>query len=516
MTSKTLASGGALFLGALASSLGLAFLAPACSSSGGSAGVTGKADAGLGDDGGTSLLGGDTSVTGTSPPGCTGLQCQQHTCGSATTTLSGHVYDPAGKNPLYKVVVYVPNSDPEPIADGITSGSCSCDSLFTGDPIATAITDADGKFTLYGAPDGTDIPLVVQIGKWRNYFTIPKVSECTANDLDTLLSSKLTLPKTQNETKFSNIPSIAISTGQADSLECLLLRVGVDASEYTGDPTSTASHIHIFAGTPVQGTVPNTNPPGPSSSGTGGLWDTDGDIDRYDVVLLSCEGTETGSPSPAVLADYVNGGGRVFASHYHYAFFFDDQTNMATPEFANVADWTLAYQGATGSDDYGSSLNATIATTLGDGGSFPEGVALGQWLGNVGALSSGDLPIVVGRHDGVVGPTNVSTVWASSTGVTPASSQYFSFDMPFDAGLDDAGNREYCGRVVYSDLHVGAGEGDYGCTGDPNNCTYTGTTPSGCHQGTLLPDEDAIEFILFDLSSCVTPVSSAPQPPQPK
>ncbi len=495
MSSKTLAIGAALALGVCAS-----VAASAC----GSNGARSSGDAGPPDGGGIVLIGSEAGGEGSA--GC-----------GQTTTITGHIYDPAGNNPLYKVVAYVPGSDPEPITDGITSGSCSCESLFSGSPVATAITDPTGAFSIADAPDGTDVPLVIQIGKWRNYFTIPKVTRCAVNDLDTLLPAKLTLPKTQTETKFSNIPTIAISTGNADSLECLLLRVGVAASVYTGDPKSTTAHIHIFGGTGIGGPVPNTDPPGPSSSGTGGLWDTDADINRYDIALLSCEGSETGSPNPGVLADFVNAGGRVFASHYHYAFFFDDQANKPAPEFPNVADWTLAYQGAQGaSDTYGTNLNATVETTLADAAPFPEGAALSTWLGKVGALSQGELPIVVGRHDGVVGASNVSTVWASSAGVTPPSSQYFSFDMPFDAGVDDAGNPSYCGRVVYSDLHVGAGEQDYGCTLDPNDCIYSGTTPQGCHQGRLLPDEDAIEFILFDLSSCVTPVSNVPQPPVPK
>ncbi len=462
--------------------------------------------------------GGSTTTTGDGGTACVNLQCQQSACDGGGATLTGHIYDPAGNNPLYKVVAYVPNTDPEPIPAGINANSCSCGSLYTGTPIADGITGADGAFTVTNAPVGSNIPLVIQIGKWRNYVVIPKVA-CGTNDLDTLLPAKLTLPKTQNETKFSNIPNIAVSTGNADSLECLLERVGLDPSEYTGNPSALpdggqAGHIHIFAGSQnsnLNVPVPNTvNPAGPSSSGTGGLWDSAEDINRYDVVLLSCEGQPTGNPNSDVMAGYVNAGGRVFASHYHFAFF------STSSDFPNVANWAQSTQA---DDAYNNSINATIQTTLPNGSPFPEGVALNTWLGTtVGALTGGELPIAVSRHDAVVTSSNVSTPWAqSSPGVSPASTQYFSWDMPFNAPLDDAGEPSYCGRVVFSDLHVGGQSSDYGCVDGCNNGTsgYSGVTPTGCQQAKLTPDEDAIEFILFDLSSCVTPVTASPLPPPP-
>jgi len=483
----------------------------------------GSSSGGGNEDGSVPILGGGSggssggSSSGATGP-CVGLQCQIHACAGRPqgTTISGHIYDPAGNNVLYKVVAYVPNNDPDPITDGVNAGSCSCDALYSGNPIASDISKADGSFTINNAPDGANVPIIIQIGKWRNYFVIPSVTQCGDNNADTLLPAKLTLPKTDTETKFSNIPSIAVSTGGSDSLECILERIGVNASEYTGDATSTTSHIHIFKG---QGGNDTKNPAGPKSPSAGGLWDTDGDINRYDIVVLSCEGSETTDPNSQVLADYVNGGGRVFASHYHYAFFYDDSAKQNATQFPNVADWSLAGAGGPDAEDeYGETVAAKIETTLASGATFPEGTALATWLANVKALGTDGMPAGelaipsgAGRYDAVVGPTNVSTVWASTDPSTIGSgesnsSQYFSFDMPFNAPLNDAGTPNYCGRVVYSDLHVGAASNDY--AGGSN------TVPTGCsYPQKLAPDEDAIEFILFDLSSCVTPVTGIPQPP---
>jgi hypothetical protein len=59
--------------------------------------------------------------------------------------------------------------------------------------------------------------------------------------------------------------------------------------------------------------------------------------------------------------------------------------------------------------------------------------------------------------------------------------------------------------VVYSDLHVGAASNDKPTLPVPEDCT----------PGPLSPQEAALEFMLFDLSSCVTPPSQPPLPPQP-
>ncbi|HEY2734648.1 MAG TPA: hypothetical protein VGI70_11720, partial [Polyangiales bacterium] len=81
--------------------------------------------------------------------GCTGLQCQQHSCSTGSTTISGTIYDPAGKNPLYAVAVYVPNEKPAALTLGASCDKCSA--LYTGKPVVTSLTDATGKFVIKDA-----------------------------------------------------------------------------------------------------------------------------------------------------------------------------------------------------------------------------------------------------------------------------------------------------------------------------------------------------------------------------
>src|SRR5690606_33487917 len=96
--------------------------------------------------------------------------------GGATTTITGTVYAPSGELPLYNATVYVPRYELEPMPQG---ASCSCE--FSGDPIMTAITDSSGRFVLENTPVRENIPLVVQIGKWRRKFELGAISACGEN-----------------------------------------------------------------------------------------------------------------------------------------------------------------------------------------------------------------------------------------------------------------------------------------------------------------------------------------------
>ncbi|MDX2056079.1 MAG: carboxypeptidase-like regulatory domain-containing protein [Polyangiaceae bacterium] len=321
------------------------------------------------DDG---LIGGGGVGSTVGGGACQGLACQQKACaGFTTTSVSGRVFDPSGQLPLYNVMVYVPNAPLAPLTPGAT---CTCE--VSGEPIASALTDTDGRFTMSNVPVGTDIPLVVQIGKWRRKFTLPSVAECTNTAIP---ESMLRLPARQSE---GDMPKIALTTGGADALECLIPKLGIDPAEFT-NPDGTG-RINYFTGHGGTDQYAQNRNAGASFPPASQLWNSVDTLRKYDVALLSCEGgTHADEKGPAAfqaMHDYANLGGRVFASHWHEVWFTDGPA-----PFPNVATFVRE-------KDIGN-LTADVTT------SFPKGQALADWLVNVNAsTTAGRIDITAAQH----------------------------------------------------------------------------------------------------------------------
>ncbi len=399
--------------------------------------------------------GGLTLSTCGIPPTCTGLCLQQVTCPTViiTTTISGIVYAPNGTDPLPNVLVYVPNAAVSAFTPGVSCDNCAAD--VTGAPLITATTGPDGKFILRNAPVGANIPLVIQTGRWRRQVKIPNVGKC----VDTPLPSSLTrLPRNKGE---GDIPHMAFATGSLDSLECVLRKIGVDDAEFTA--ASGAGRIHIYTGSGS----PGANAGG-STTDESQLWGTKASLNRYDMVLFPCQGGRYDQSTTAQgnMIAYANAGGRVFATHYSYVWLYDDAP------FSGTANWTV--DGPAPIDQVG-----TIDT------SFPKGATLAQWLKNVGASTTlGQIPLTALKKDlsGVVSP---SQSWISIA--NPSAVAHYTFNTPVGAASD-----KQCGRVLFDDFHVEEASGG-------------GTFPAECTAGAMTAQEKLLEFMLFDLGSCVTP-----------
>ena len=472
-----------------------AFLSAACAASdpitlgrteaeGGASGTAGAAQGGSQAGTGGAIIPGGTSGAGGAGgtgAGCTGLMCQIDPCnGRPKTSISGTVFDPAGKVPLYNIVVYVPNQGLSEIPTG--AGCMTCSSPYTGRPIAVGLSDANGRFVINDAPFGDDIPLVVQVGKWRRQIKLPHVEACTdtvANPADTRL------PRNQEE---GHIPRIAVATGASDALECLLRKIGIDDSEF-GNANSDG-RVHLYNGYGA----PNTMADGTILTDANVLWNDATLLNGYDVMLLSCEGNDNLFEDPEIrrtdeqitnVRDFADHGGRIFGSHWHHGWI--------DPELVPYPEVVQFSSGAHG-------FAAAEAITVSVDTSFPKGDAFADWLLNVEASTErASIDVKGAEHsvDTIVGAAAQRWIFGLDAERNDSPMlQYFSFNTPI-------GGRE-CGRMVFSDLHVSAG-GDT----DDGKIPF----PDGCRTSDLSPQEKALEFMIFDLSSCVQPDTARPEPP---
>lgn len=434
----------------------------------------GKADSG-GDDDGGDTPGGDGGIV---EPPCEGIGCNIVDCaaqGKPPTTVSGTVFAPNGTLPLYAINVYVPRRDPGPLPDGVTCGSCRA---LPGSSYAGAGTDVNGRFTLNNVPAGDNIPLIVTHGKWRRQYTIPTVTACQDNPID---PENTRFPRTSAE---GDIPRIAISTGEMDALECLVRKLGVADSEFTTD--AGPGRVHLFNGTGTNRFVdgfPGGSGEFPSSTT---LWATAEKLANYDITILSCDGAQLPEMKPQsamdAIHDYAGRGGRIFMSHWHNIWIGGEEGNPShgVQAWQGIGTWNFA--AAQDQDQTTASVNMEI----------PTGQAFASWLQNVGASTTPtQIPINEARYTlTAVDETRSDRLVYLRPEL---SNNHVSIqDMQFTTPLESPPAAR-CGKVVFSDMHVSSGS-----LSQPSV-----PFPTDCSTDDLSPQEKALAFILFDISSCI-------------
>lgn len=491
--------------------------------SGGSFDSTGGASSAATNSATLGSLGPNASAVGTTACTGSGWDCKIASCeGGAPTTVTAKVYDPAGKVPLANVVVYVPNAPLAPIATGPTCDNCA--TPVSGSPVASALTDATGQFVMTNVPVGTNVPLVIQIGKWRRVVSLSQVKACQNNPFDDPTTFRL--PRDQSE---GNLPKIALAAGGADTLECLLLRIGISSAEFT-DPSGTG-RVNLYVDD-IYGTASVNTPTSSYQGGStfppfsglfttanavadGGLNDAGIDpLSAYDMVIVSCQGSQSAgravtSAEKQGLKKFVDTGGRAFLSHYNYSWLrggdvvgskdlapsaegsaIDLQTKYTQTPFPPIAVWedptALTY--APGGD------GAYLVDTT-----FPSGSELSAWLFSVGASTTqGQIGLVNVKDPATSVLAGVAQRWIYQTGL---GEPYISANTPIEKAASPS---EQCGRIVQTGIHVAAAVND-----------SHGPFPSGCVSAGLTAQEKALEYLLFDLSSCVMDETQQQMPPPP-
>jgi hypothetical protein len=225
----------------------------------------------------------------------------------------------------------------------------------------------------------------------------------------------------------------------------------------------------------------------------GTLFPNYGKMAGYDMIMLQCEGEQLASEKTPFLGNmkrYADHGGRVFADHLHSAWI-----RTGLPPWPATANWIGV------GDDLPTPVNASVDV------SFPKGAALADWLINNGASTTrGQISLVMGQHSvaAVNAPAARRWIWVpqnTNDSAKRESTQYLTFNTPVESA---AANQ--CGRVVFTDVHVSLGSGDSSHPETP--------FPMGCTAPlTLTAQEKALEFMFFDLSSCVQLETGTPMTP---
>ncbi|MBL9039302.1 MAG: hypothetical protein JNG84_12360 [Archangium sp.] len=532
--------------------------------------------------------GGNPSVCGSTiidaGPACTNL-CLSQTCPS--TRFTGTVLAPTDStagygtpDPIPGALVYVPNGTVRAFDAGVSCDRCS-DGV-SGSPLVSTTSAVDGTFSLSNVPCNVDggVPLVIQLGRWRRQITVPSPACCSTT---ALTAAQTRLPRRQAEGHPNdNIPLIAVVTGDADTIENVLPKVGI-AREIAGNYTLPDAGGRVrfyrddgfeFGGSP------------PASS----LFNNLNELRTYDMVIFDCIGSEA-LKTPTARANveaYANAGGRVFSSHFGYVWLFGSATSgppsntrVTSPiSFTSTAVWNADQSDPGGQDAY---------IDL----SFEKGRTFAQWVQLVNAQDNSSLPwqprirVNTVRHDfdSTVPPAqqwvyrNAGACTAATCaqigyscgnnhpngcggtlncrnpnsgdgcpnaptcggGATPGACGTGGGCVPFtcaqrgftcgrwdngcggtiDCGFCDAGicggggtagqcgtsapsfplqytfntpvsapAAQQCGRVLFSDFHVNSGGG--------GNFLTTAAAP-------MTAQEKVFEYLIFDLSSCITP-----------
>lgn len=423
---------------------------------------------------------------GTPAATCTTALCMaQKTCPVATqtTTITGKVTAPGHDDtarwgtpdPIPGAFVYVPNAAVQAFPTGVSCDQCGAD--VTGSPLVSATTDFDGTFTLKNVPCGTiNVPVVIQMGRWRRQITVSNPT-CCANTALTATQTRLPRNKTEGD-----IPKIAIVTGDADPMECVLPKIGIDNSEFT-DPAGTGRINFYQASTNGAGSVLSNATPKDTT-----LFADLNQMKKYDLIILDCEGGAYNKTAYYNnLLNYTAAGGRIYTSHYGYAYLHGQNQN-APPALNTAWDATATWKVSQASPP---DQTANI-----DQG-FPKGMTFAKWLnlvtnGNAATLGKVQVNTVRNDFDAVIAP---SQRWIYGTADATAAGRVIPLHYTFNTPVGAMPTNQ-CGRVMFSDFHVNTG------ASFKNGNTFPGV----CRLGTGKPlsaQEKVLEFMIFDLTSCI-------------
>jgi hypothetical protein len=385
--------------------------------------------------------------------------------------------------------------------------SCDrCEDLDLGPVLVGAVTDATGAFTLEDyLPVGEEFLLVVKAGRFRRAtrLTLDPAAKCQTTALPVVLPDNPTrLPRHMQDGIAVNIPRIAVSTGQIDAMECVLEKMGISHDEF-GNPGTAgdgAARVHLYRGGPLMG-----DPPGAGARiddqtpHASELYGTLGRLLSYNIVVADCEGQawdgdfEERDASGDNVREFVNRGGRLFASHLSFSWLHENG-DAAYSEADPIA--TGLGPAATWVTTLNTEDDGTGVVSMGRPSASPRIENFADWMVGEGITTAPGytFPLIEPRSQNVgLGGSSEEFVYLSDG---DGRVQQFSFNTPYGAPADAA-----CGRVAYSGFHVSVGGGTqpFADVIFPTHC-----------EGDLTDQEKVLLYMLFDLGACV---GETPPPP---
>jgi hypothetical protein len=436
--------------------------------------------------------------------------------GAQLTRLTGRVIT-AGRDDansgnqvgVPNAVVYIMKTDQlgdlPAIESGIPTGGLACDRCEDqelGPLLAGDITDAEGNFAIEGnVPVGVDFWLVVKAGKFRRAVkhSLPAEAACHTTDLPkTLPGNPTRLPRDTSDGDAVNIPSIAVSTGQIDAMECVFEKMGIAASEFGN--YGSAAKVHLYRGRGGTGSPGGAFIDG-STPNDADLYGSLARLQSYDMVVSDCEGTGWDGENAFAeriangdkIREYVNRGGRLFASHLSMSWLHENGTTAwseADPiatGLAAASSWDTNYLGNGNLDNSGTGVVSLVGSRA---RVSPRIDSFASWLVSEGVTSAPDYQFDITDPRSLatdLGEHSEEFVYRSGGN---GRVQQFSFDTPYGAPEGAA-----CGRVAYSGFHVANTSGD-------NDPFVNAEFPDHC-VGDLTDQEKVLLYMLFDLGACV-------------